>query len=75
MDPLHAFWGETLNQGVDPQDYLRQVASQLEQLENQQQIEAVPGELEYLFDLIDPALQDRASQLIGRLRAELKSGR
>ena len=67
--------GKTVTQGMDPQDYLRQVASQLEHLENQQQIETVLDELEYLFDVIDPELQDNASELIERLRSKLKSGR
>ena len=64
-----------MTQGVDPQDYLRQVAAQLEQLESQQQIETVLDELEYLFEVIDPELQDHASELIARLRSKLKASR
>ena len=58
-------------QGIDPYAYMQQVAGQLDRLEDRAQIETVLDELEYLFEVLDPELQDHASDLIEKLRAKL----
>ena len=58
-------------QGIDPYAYIQQVAGQLDGLQDRAQVETVLDELEYLFEVIDPELQDSASDLIQRLRAKL----
>ena len=57
--------------GVDPYTYLQQVASRLPELESRTEIETVLDELEYLFEVIPPEMQDNAEHLITMLREKL----
>jgi hypothetical protein len=57
--------------GVDPYAYMQQVALRLDELTDRDEIETVLDELEYLFEVIPPDLQDNAETLIGLLRDKL----
>jgi hypothetical protein len=57
--------------GVDPYGYMQQVASRLEQIDSRQELERVLDDVEYLFEVLDPELQDAAYQLIERIQAKL----
>lgn len=60
---------------VDPHAYLQQVALRMKDLQERSEIETVLDEVEYLFEILDPSLQDGAEALIAQLRAKLaKSG-
>jgi hypothetical protein len=59
-------------QGVDPVAYMHLVAARLDSLQDPTEIESALDEMEYLFEIIDPELQDWASDLIARLRAKLE---
>lgn len=60
---------------VDPHAYLQQVALRMKDLQERKEIETVLDEVEYLFEILDPSLQDGAEALIAQLRAKLaKSG-
>lgn len=60
---------------VDPHAYLQQVALRIKDLQERSEIETVLDEVEYLFEILDPSLQDGAEALIAQLRAKLaKSG-
>ncbi|MCW8964276.1 MAG: hypothetical protein OQL16_10810 [Gammaproteobacteria bacterium] len=58
--------------GVDPYAYLQQVSMRMHELVSRSEIETVLDEVEYLFEVIPPELQDTAEELIGLLRARLK---
>ena len=57
--------------GIDPYAYLQQVAVRLPELGSKTEIETVLDELEYLFEVIPPDLQDNAEHLISMLRNRL----
>lgn len=59
-------------QGVNPYVYLQQVAGRLTQLTERSEIETLLDEVEYLYEVIDPELQESADQLIAQLRARLE---
>jgi hypothetical protein len=58
--------------GVDPYAYMQQVSRSMDKLTDYTEIETVLDELEYLFEVIPPELQDNAEHLIGLLRSKLK---
>lgn len=58
--------------GIDPYAYMQQVASQLDQLDGAA-LNSVLDELEYLFEVIPPDLQDLAEGLMERVRQRLAS--
>ena len=58
--------------GIDPYAYLQQVSMRMHELVSRSEIETVLDEVEYLFEVIPPELQDTAEELIGLLRARLK---
>jgi hypothetical protein len=58
--------------GIDPYSYMRQVAQQMDQLQSYEQIEKVLDEMEYLFEVIPPEMQDPAEELIRQLRRKLQ---
>jgi len=60
-------------QGVNPYAYIQLVAEQIDSMSSRVDIETALTELEYLFDVTDPEIQDLASDLIARLRARLDS--
>jgi hypothetical protein len=58
--------------GIDAYGYVQQVAGRLAELQQRSQIEPVLDELEYLYEVMDPELQDAADQLIAVLRERLE---
>lgn len=56
---------------INPIGYLHQVATQMEQLTDRKEIETVLDEVEYLFEVIPPDMQDLAEQVIEQLRRKL----
>lgn len=57
--------------GIDPYAYMQQVAIQMHELTGRDEIETVLDELEYLFEVIPPEMQDNAETLIRLLREKL----
>ena len=57
--------------GVDPYAYMQQVAVRMNELTSRNEIETVLDELEYLFEVIPPEMQDNAEKLISMLREKL----
>ncbi len=57
--------------GVDPYAYMQQVAVRMDELTSRNEIETVLDELEYLFEVIPPDMQDNAEKLISMLREKL----
>ena len=57
--------------GIDPYAYMQQVAVKMDELTGRDEIETVLDELEYLFEVIPPKMQDNAEKLIGMLRDKL----
>ena len=58
--------------GVDPYAYIQQVAVRMNELNSRDEIETVLDELEYLFEVIPPELQDNAEKMIALLRNKLR---
>ena len=61
--------------GIDPYAYLRQVSTRMDELVEPAQIEEVLDELEYLFEVIPPEMQEPAEQLISLLRGKLAAAK
>jgi hypothetical protein len=60
---------------IDPHVYLQQVALKMKDpgaLKERSEIETVLDEVEYLYDILDPVMQDGAEQLMAQLRARLE---
>ena len=60
---------------IDPHVYLQQVARKMADpaaLQDRKEIETVLDEVEYLYDILDPEMQDGAEKLIAQLRARLE---
>jgi len=57
--------------GVDPYAYMQQVAVRMNEFTSRNEIETVLDELEYLFEVIPPDMQDNAEKLISMLREKL----
>ena len=57
--------------GVDPHKYLAEVSRTIDTLTQRDQIETVLDEVEYLFEVIPPELQDPAEAIIEALRKKL----
>jgi hypothetical protein len=57
--------------GIDPYAYMQQVAIKMDELTARSEIETVLDELEYLFEVIPPEMQDNAEKLISMLRKKL----
>ena len=57
--------------GADPYSYLAEVSRTLDTLTQREQIETVLDEVEYLFEVIPPELQDLAEPIIQDLREKL----
>ena len=57
--------------GIDPYAYMQQVAAQMDRLEDRREMETVLDEMEYLFEVTPPDLQELAEQLILLLRRKL----
>jgi hypothetical protein len=61
--------------GIDPYAYLQQVAIRMPELNARAEIEQVLDEVEYLFEVIPPDMQDNAEKLITLLREKLADAR
>jgi len=59
--------------GINPYAYMQQVAVEMDNLKERAEIETVLDELEYLFEVIPPEMQDNAETLISLLRVKLKN--
>lgn len=59
--------------GVDPYAYMQQVAVRMNEMNSRQEIATVLDELEYLFEVTPPDLQDNAEALIAMRREKLKN--
>lgn len=59
--------------GVDPYGYMQQVAVRLDQINSRQELETVLDKVEYLFEVLDPELQDDACKLIETIQNKLRS--
>lgn len=57
----------------DPYSYLSEVARRLPTLSQREEIERILDEVEYLFEIIPPEMQDPAYQIIDQLRAKLET--
>ena len=57
--------------GIDPYAYMQQVAVKMNGLITRNEIETVLDEMEYLFEVIPPEMQDNAEKLISMLREKL----
>lgn len=57
--------------GVDPYTYMQQVSMRMDDLATRSEIETVLDELEYLFEIIPPDMQDNAEKLISLLSEKL----
>ena len=57
--------------GIDPYAYMQQVSMQMHDLKSRSDIETALDELEYLFEVIPPEMQDNAETLITMLREKL----
>ena len=57
--------------GIDPYAYMQEVSLRMQDINSRQEIEQVLDELEYLFEVIPPDMQDNAEKLIGMLRKKL----
>ena len=57
--------------GIDPYSYLAEVSRVIDTLTQRDQIETVLDEVEYLFEVIPPELQDLAEPIIQALRKKL----
>lgn len=57
--------------GVDPYGYMQQVAASLDRIDDRKELETLLDEVEYLFEVLDPELQDFGYQLIDRIQTKL----
>ena len=57
--------------GADPYSYLAEVSRTIDTLAQRDQIETVLDEVEYLFEVMPPELQDLAEPVIEVLRKKL----
>ncbi len=60
---------------VDPYAYMYQVSAELDNLATRTEIETVLDEVEYLFEVIPPEMQDMAEKLIALLREKLANAK
>lgn len=61
---------------VDPHQYLQQIAIRLRAMgeADRAQLETVLDELEYLYDILDPSMQEGAETLMAQVRRKLGIG-
>jgi hypothetical protein len=60
---------------IDPVRYLQQAALKMKQpgaLQERAEIETLLDEIEYIYEILDPEMQDGADQLIAQLRSKLE---
>jgi len=56
---------------LNPYASLQEISLRMRNLHRREDIESALDELEYVFEVIPPELQDNAEQLIGMLREKL----
>jgi len=61
--------------GVDPYAYMQKISINMDTLTSRQEIETVLDEIEYLFEIIPPEMQDNAETLIELLRSKLNDAK
>lgn len=61
--------------GIDPYAIMVKIAGELDHLTDRDEIVAALDEIEYLFEILPPEMQDSAEQLIQRLRHKLEQTR
>lgn len=59
--------------GVTPYITLAQIAARMKDMNTYEEVNAALDEVEYLFEVIPPELQDPAETLISQLREKLKN--
>ncbi|HEY9053060.1 MAG TPA: hypothetical protein VIQ03_16025 [Gammaproteobacteria bacterium] len=59
--------------GIDPYAYMHKVSLSMDKLKTRNEIETVLDEIEYLFEIIPPEMQDNAEKLISLLRQKLNN--
>jgi hypothetical protein len=57
--------------GINYYSYMQDLSMRLHELNSRDKIETALDELEYLFEVIPPDMQDNAEKLITLLRAKL----
>jgi len=57
--------------GIDPYAYMHNISLNMDNLVSKKEIETVLDEIEYLFEVIPPEMQDNAEILIEILRKKL----
>ncbi len=57
--------------GINPYAYMQQISVQMDNLKTRDEIATVLDELEYLFEVIPPEMQDNAETLISMLTEKL----
>ena len=57
--------------GVTPYKTIQEIAGRIHELDTRESINAALDEVEYLFEVIPPELQDPAEELISQLRNKL----
>lgn len=55
--------------GIDPYAFMQQAAGRLDRISDPRELDRLLDDLEYLFEVLDPELQDLAEGLMGRIRA------
>lgn len=60
-------------EGVNPYAYMQRLSGQIDAMNNRGDLESALDDLEYLFEVTDPEIQDLASDLIARLKDRLQS--
>lgn len=58
--------------GIDPQASMQKISARLDSLTERDEIVSALDEMEYVFEVIPPELQDSAEQLIHLLRQKLE---
>ncbi len=58
--------------GIDPHATLQKIAAQLDSLSDRNEIITALDEVEYVFEVIPPEMQDAAEQIIALLRQKLE---
>lgn len=61
--------------GIDPYTYMQKISMHMDDLKSIDEIETVLDEIEYLFEIIPPEMQDNAEKLITLLRDKLANVR
>ena len=58
--------------GVTPYKTIQEIAGRLHELDTRESVNEALDEVEYLFEVIPPELQDPAEELIAQLRYKLR---